>query len=113
MSDETVRWAKGQRFELSPTGDLAVRNYRVALASAHVVGGRHAFDDACARWAARHALPVEDAVGLCEIASIPLTITELVDRLDGYGPTAKSLRATVERLVERGFVVLAARRAAH
>jgi hypothetical protein len=110
--DAAVRWAKGQRFELSATGELAVDSYRVALASARTVGGRPAFDDACAGWAARHQLLVEDAVGLSEIASESSTLTELVDRLDGYGPTAKSVRATVTRLVERGLVVLAVRRAA-
>lgn len=97
----------GQRFVLSESGGATLRSYMEEIALSRVTGGRAALEDAGARWAARHRLEPEDALSLAEFKGAALSISDLVDRLDGLGPTVKSLRGNVERLIERGYLVLA------
>src|SRR5512142_2202774 len=105
-SDATTRWARGQKFTLSPAGVTAEEAYRAAVLAARGAG-RTALEAALAAWAAPHppVLP-GDGVLLGELKAKPPGLSELARALEAAGIEAAEVRAALGRLVAAGLVEL-------
>lgn len=104
--DAAPRWARGQKFTLSPTGREAEEAYRAALLDARGAG-RPALEAALAAWAAPHA-PVAggDGMLLGELKGKPPGLADLTRALDDAGIAPAEVRAALGRLVSAGLVAL-------
>lgn len=105
-NDAAPRWARGQKFTLSPAGREAEEAYRAAVLEARGAG-RPALEAALAAWAAPHA-PVTfgDGVLLGELKAKPPGLSDLTRALEDAGIGAAEVRAALARLVSAGLVVL-------
>ena len=102
------RWARSQRFRLTPAGRDAGRSYREDIVASRVEAGRKSFDAARDAWAARFSLESTDGLYLVELLEASRTIPEIADSLDGCGPQRAEVRAAFERLVRVHMIELVA-----
>ncbi len=93
------RWPRSQKFRLSVIGTEAEANYQAAIKSSHDRGGREAFNQAVATWAAPLGVQPGDGVYLSELRISIQTLTELVECLDPCGTTKSEASAALERLL--------------
>lgn len=93
------RWPRGQKFRLSPVGQEAEAAYQAALKSSREQGGRAAFEQATAAWAAQLGVKPSDGAYLSELRGSMRTVVELLEGLEGSGATKTEVKAALERLV--------------
>jgi hypothetical protein len=98
------RWSRTERFVLSETGRVAAQSYLDRIVASRAVVGRDSFDRAREDWAVAHGLASSHGLLLRELVSAPLTLHELVEKLDGFGPTAADVRKELTKLLDAGFV---------
>jgi len=108
-SNKTRRWQRSEKFQLSELGETAAKAYLDGIVASRSEEGRQSFDEARARWAAEHSVAehnvaAEDGLSLRELVNAPLTLAELTQALDGYGPDAKAVKAGLIRLLDAGLV---------
>ena len=103
-TNKTRRWQRSEKFQLSDVGAIAAQAYLDGIVASRSEEGRQSFDDARARWATDHGVAAEDGLSLRELVTAPLTLAELTQALDGYGPDAKAVKAGLIRLLDAGLV---------
>ena len=96
---EGPRWPRRQQFRLSAIGTEAEAHYQAAVKSSHTRGGREAFDQAVATWAAPLGVQPGDGVYLSELRISIQTLTELVECLTSCGTTKSEAEAALDRLL--------------
>lgn len=106
---EGSRWPRMQRFQLSAIGTEAEAAYQAAVKSSHNRGGREAFDQAVATWAAPLGVQPGDGVFLSELRISVQTLTELVECLVSCGTTKSEATAALDRLLSAKLAELVAR----
>src|SRR5262245_4315200 len=97
--EEGTRWPRGQKFRLTAVGGEAEQRYQDVLKSAREKGGRAAFDEATAAWAAQLGVKPGDGAYLPELKSTPRTVVELVEQLQDGGATKVEVKAALDRLI--------------
>jgi len=97
--EEGPRWPRKQQFRLSAIGTEAEAHYQAAVKSSHSGGGRKAFDDAVATWAAPLGIQPGDGVYLSELRISVQTLADLVECLTSCGTTKSEAKAALERLL--------------
>ena len=104
--DAAPRWARGQKFTLSPAGREAEEAHRAAVLDVRGAG-RPALEAALAAWAAPHApVPACDGVLLGELKGKPPGLADLTRALEAAGIAPAEVRAALARLVSAGLVLL-------
>jgi hypothetical protein len=98
------RWSRSERFQLSEQGRAAAQGYLDGIVASRAEEGRRSFDDARDKWAKDNGLTSEDGLALRELVGKSLTLSELTERLDGYGPNAKQVKSGLLRLLSTGMV---------
>lgn len=96
------RWARGQKFTLSPAGREAEEAYRASVLGARGAG-RAVLDAALAEWAAPRAVAPGDGVLLAELKAKPRGLSELSHALEDAGIPGAEVRAALDRLVKAGL----------
>lgn len=105
---EGPRWPRKQQFRLSAIGTEAEADYQAAVKSSHSRGGREAFDEAVATWAAHLGVQPGDGVYLSELRISAQTFTGLVECLTSCGTTKSEAKAALERLLSAKLAELVA-----
>lgn len=100
------KWARAQRFRLTPAGREAGRSYRQDIIASRGEPGRKPFDAAREAWAARLSLESMDGLYLVKLLEASRTIAEIAESLDGCGPKPVEVRAAIERLVRVQMIQL-------
>jgi hypothetical protein len=106
--EDGPRWPRGQKFRLSAMGTEAEAQYQAAVKSSHDRGGREAFDEAVATWAAPFGVRPGDGVYLSELRISVQTLTELAECLISCGSTKSEAKAALERLLTAKLAELVA-----
>ncbi len=101
------RWPRSQRFNLSSSGVAAEAKYREGISAARLEGGRSAFDDARTSWATTLGVQPEDGVCLGEVRPGGVSLTQVVEAMDGSGHTRTDTIEALERLWDAGLVCAA------
>lgn len=101
---EPRKWPRTTRFGLSELGGIAARAYLDTIVAARAEQGRRSFDAARSTWAETHRIQPEDGLYLREMVAGPVTLIELVERLEGCGPERRDCIAALDRLVSAGLV---------
>jgi hypothetical protein len=104
-TDGRRRFARGQKFTLSPAGLEAAVVYRSAVTSARS-SGRQALEAALVAWAEPRRVAPGDGVILAELAGKPVGLSKISEVLESSGLGAEDVRAAVARLVDAGIVDL-------
>lgn len=97
--EEGTRWPRGQKFRLTQSGLDAEVSYQGVLQGAREKGGRAAFEEATAAWAAPLSVKAGDGAYLSELKSGPRTVVELVEQLQDGGATKAEAKAALDRLI--------------
>lgn len=100
---EGRRWPRGQRFQLTEAGTAAETAHAEAVREARAQG-RGALDSAQRRWADGLGLEPCDGVVLTEMKPGKKSLGDLAHALDDCGRTKADVKASVDRLVEKGLV---------
>ena len=99
------RWPRSQRFSLSLAGQAAEVRYRDAITAARGDGGgRTAYEEARSTWAGALGLQPDDGVCLGEVRAGSVSVTQVVDAMDGSGHTRTDTLAALGRLWDAGLV---------
>jgi hypothetical protein len=103
--DGRRRFARGQKFTLSPAGLTAAAEYRSAVNGARS-SGRQALEAALVAWAEPLRVAPGDGVVLAELSGKPVGLSKMSEVLETSGLGAEDVRAAVGRLVDAGIVEL-------
>jgi len=78
--------------------------YQESLRGAQEKGGRTAFDEATAAWAAPLGIKANDGAYLSELKAAPRTIVELMEQLQDGGATKAETKGALDRLIAAKLV---------
>ena len=100
---------RSQKLVLSARGADAANAYRESIAASRAEGGRASFDRACQNWAQAHAMQVDDALYLQEIAQAQAgaTLDQIAAALESCGKTRTDAQKAIKRLVAEGVLLFA------
>jgi hypothetical protein len=97
------RWARGQKFTLTPAGADACAAHQAAVSEARS-SGRAALDAALAAWAGPRGVEPHDGVVLPELRAQRRGLADLSRALETAGIEPGEVRAAIDRLVTAGMV---------
>ncbi len=97
-----LRWARGQRFRLTPQGQTALDSYQEGV-KAHQQESRAAFEAFRTQWAQAQKVESDDGLVLAELAA-PRKLEELLESLADTGASREGVKKMVERLFGAGLV---------
>jgi DNA-binding MarR family transcriptional regulator len=97
------RWPRGQRFQLTETGQAAEAAHAEAVRDARAQG-RSALDGAQRRWSEPLGLETGDGVVLGELKQGRRSLADVARALEDCGSTRGDVKEAVDRLVDRGLV---------
>ncbi len=106
MSEESaptkLRWARGQRFTLTPQGQAALTAYHDGIKISQQEG-RHAFEAFRTQWSQQQKVEADDGLVLAELEK-PRKLEELLESLADTGASRESVKKMIERLFVAGLV---------
>lgn len=98
-----LRWARSQRFRLSPRGVEAEQQWRTTLETVQSAG-RAAFDSGLAHWATEFKVQPDDASYVRELKASPLRLEDVAKAVADTGTSREDVKKALERLYEAGLV---------
>lgn len=106
MSEESVptklRWARGQKFTLTVTGQAALTAYHDGIKISQQEG-RVAFEAFRTQWSQAQKVEADDGLVLSELEK-PRKLEELLESLADTGASREGVKKMVERLFGAGLV---------
>ncbi len=97
-----LRWARGQRFRLTETGQGALASYQEGVKTSQQEG-RTAFEAFRSGWAQAQKVEADDGLVLAELAE-PRKLEELLDAVADTGASREGVKKMLERLFGAGLV---------
>jgi hypothetical protein len=85
---------------LSPAGLEAEDRYQAALTESRERGGRTAFDELTAVWAASAGVNPGDGLYLQELKAANRTLPEIAESLEASGNSRSEAKAAIDRLLK-------------
>lgn len=104
--EEGPRWARGQKFRVTTAGAAAEAQYQATLKEGRERGGRTAFDELTAGWAAPLGVRPGDGVFLAEVKGTMPTLGTLLESMESSGVVKKDATAALDRLIQAKLVEL-------
>ncbi len=102
-----LRWARSQKFRLTPKGGEAELLWRTRLSEVRSQG-KQIFEAALQEWATQFKVRPDDAAYLSELAAQPVRLEDIAKAVADTGASREQVKTVLERLYEAGLMESAA-----
>ncbi len=100
---QRIRWARSQKFRLTPKGTEAELLWRTRLSEVRSQG-KQVFEAALQEWATQFKVRPDDAAFLSELATQPVRLEDVAKAVADTGASREQVKQVLERLYEAGLM---------